>query len=324
MPPIAGAPHCKRVLDSLRPIPSHPIPQVDGTSGTLHAEFAVPRSVRLQPYTLMLKIDPAKLANTGSQIVTAADSGTTRTAGGRMARRMAMGAAGAGGSVAVTTCSGTSNGGAASSGVAHAAAANADADEYIITPDNEVHMASMTDGGVVSTAAAVAAGAATVGASEGYPGDGSGTSSSSADIASFEAAAEDVETSSSNDGAGAGEDGQAAHRRRDLHSAAAAAVMWAAAVQGVAPGDPSVVVSSLDPIDPIEPVPILYDSGAMTHGSARARTLADEDPYAAWPVVATVSFTVADPRPPTVELKASVRAALCYALPGKHPSTVYR
>ncbi len=260
----------------------------------------MPRSVRLQPYTLMLKIDPANLAHSGSETSTTAGSGASRTSGGRLARRMAMGA----------TCSGTTNGGAASQNLAVAAAANghADADEYMFTPDHEVSMASMTDGGGVRTAAAVTAGAATVGTSEGYTGDGSGPSFGSAEIASVEAAAEGEQTSSSDGGGGGGAEARAAHRRRYLHSAAATAEVWAAAeADGVAPGDPGVAVSSLDPIHPIQPMPIVYDSGAV------ARALADDDPYASWPVVATVSFTVADPRPPTVELKVSAFAA--YAVP---------
>ncbi len=57
--------------------------QVNGSSGTIHAEVPVPLGVRLQPYTLQLRLDPSKLGN----VTEATETGTSSRR--RLARRLA-------------------------------------------------------------------------------------------------------------------------------------------------------------------------------------------------------------------------------------------
>lgn len=80
------------------PIQSPPqrthISQVDGTSGTLHAEVPVPPSVRLQQYSIMLRLDPKsieaaqKASNTTTSNTTTITIENSRSK--RLARRLAM------------------------------------------------------------------------------------------------------------------------------------------------------------------------------------------------------------------------------------------
>lgn len=59
--------------------------QVNGTSGTIHAEVPVPLGVRLQPYTLQLRLDPSKLGNASE----ATENGAGTSSRRRFARRLA-------------------------------------------------------------------------------------------------------------------------------------------------------------------------------------------------------------------------------------------